>query len=179
MVRAQKTPDQTVQLSSVLEGFENCRSGRAVACSSRCLEGPEAALEAGINFIDTADVYGGGASETMLGMVLEARRHEIVLATKFGGRTSPGPNQLGQSRIHVMEALDASLKRLKTDHIDLYQLHNFDRFTPIEETLRALDNAIRIGKVRYIGLLGRSRKLLASQRDRGWQNMRPFKPIIP
>jgi aryl-alcohol dehydrogenase-like predicted oxidoreductase len=110
-----------------------------------------AAIEAGINFIDTADVYGGGASETMLGEVLGPRRKELVLATKFSGRTGPGPNQVGQSRIHVMDALDASLTRLKTDHIDLYQLHNYDRFTPVEEMLRALDDAIRVGKIRYIG----------------------------
>ena len=110
-----------------------------------------AALDAGVNFIDTADVYGGGASETMLGEVLGPRRIDIVLATKFSGRMGAGPNDVGQSRIHVVDALDASLKRLKTDHIDLYQLHNFDRFTPLEEVLGALDDAERAGKVRYIG----------------------------
>lgn len=110
-----------------------------------------AAIDAGVNFIDTADVYGGGASETMLGEVLGTRRKEVVLATKFSGRTGPGPNNVGQSRIHVLDALDASLKRLKVDHIDLYQLHNFDRFTPMEEVLGALDDAVRIGKVCYIG----------------------------
>jgi len=110
-----------------------------------------AALDAGVNFIDTADVYGGGASETMLGEVLGARRKDVVLATKFAGRTGPGANQVGQSRIHVADALHASLERLNTDHIDLYQLHNFDRFTPMEEVLGALDDAVRQGKVRYIG----------------------------
>jgi aryl-alcohol dehydrogenase-like predicted oxidoreductase len=109
------------------------------------------ALDAGVNFIDTADVYGAGASEALLGEVLGARRKQIVLATKVSGRMGPGPNQVGQSRIHVMEALEASLARLKTDHIDLYQLHNFDRFTPLEETLQSLDDAVRQGKVRYIG----------------------------
>jgi aryl-alcohol dehydrogenase-like predicted oxidoreductase len=110
-----------------------------------------AALDAGINFIDTADVYGAGASETMLGEVLGPRRKDVVLATKLSGRMGPGPNDVGQSRIHLMDALEASLTRLGTDHIDLYQLHNFDRFTPLEETLGALDDAVRQGKVRYIG----------------------------
>lgn len=109
------------------------------------------ALEAGVNFIDTADVYGGGASETMLGEVLGSRRKDVVLATKLSARMGPGPNDVGQSRIHIVEALEASLRRLKTDHVDLYQLHNFDRFTPLEEVLGALDDAVRAGKVRYIG----------------------------
>jgi aryl-alcohol dehydrogenase-like predicted oxidoreductase len=110
-----------------------------------------AAIDAGVNFVDTADVYGAGASETLLGEVLGPRRKEIVLATKLSGRTGTGPNQVGQSRLHVMDALEASLTRLQTDHIDLYQLHNFDRFTPVEETLGALDDAVRQGKIRYIG----------------------------
>lgn len=110
-----------------------------------------AAVDAGVNFVDTADVYGAGASETMLGAVLGSRRKGLVLATKFSGRMGPGPNDVGQSRIHVMDALEASLARLRTDHIDLYQLHNFDRFTPLEETLGALDDAMRQGKIRYIG----------------------------
>ena len=110
-----------------------------------------AALDAGVNFIDTADVYGGGGSETMLGEVLGVRRNDVVLATKFAGRTGPSANAVGQSRIHIVDALHASLERLNTDHIDLYQLHNFDRFTPMEEVLGALDDAVRQGKVRYIG----------------------------
>jgi len=110
-----------------------------------------AAIDAGVNFIDTADVYGGGASESMLGEVLGMHRNDIVLATKFSGRMGAGPNQVGQSRIHLIDALDASLKRLKTDRIDLYQLHNFDRFTSLEEVLGALDDAVHAGKVRYIG----------------------------
>ncbi len=109
------------------------------------------ALDAGINFIDTADVYGGGASETRLGVALQGRRHDVVVATKMSGRTGPGPNRLGQSRLHVMQALEDSLKRLRTDHIDLYQIHNYDPFTPLEDVLRTLDDAVRQGKVRYIG----------------------------
>ncbi|MBE9603975.1 aldo/keto reductase [Acetobacteraceae bacterium H6797] len=109
------------------------------------------ALEAGINFIDTADVYGRGASETVLGEILGPRRSGIVLATKLHARMGPGANAVGQSRLHVMEALEGSLRRLRTDHIDLYQLHNFDPFTPMETVLRSLDDAVRQGKVRYIG----------------------------
>ena len=110
-----------------------------------------AAIDSGINFIDTANVYGVGASESMLGYVLGARRNEIVLATKFHSRMGPGVNDVGQSRLHLMSALEDSLRRLCTDHIDLYQVHNFDLLTPIEETLRALDDAVRSGKIRYIG----------------------------
>lgn len=109
------------------------------------------ALDAGINFIDTADVYGGGGSETLLGEALKNRRHDVVLATKFSSRVGAGPNQVGQSRIHLMDALEQSLTRLQTDHIDLYQIHNFDPLTPIDLTLRALDDVVRQGKVRYIG----------------------------
>ena len=110
------------------------------------------ALDAGVNFIDTADVYGGGASEARLGDALKERRHEVVLATKLSARTGPGPNNVGQSpRLHIMEALEGSLHRLKTDHIDLYQIHNYDPLVPLDETLRALDDAVRHGKVRYIG----------------------------
>lgn len=109
------------------------------------------ALDAGINFIDTADVYGGGASEERLGEALKGRRHDVVLATKMSGRVGPGPNQIGQSRLHIMEALEGSLKRLQTDHIDLYQIHNFDPLVPLEDVMRTLDNVVRQGKVRYIG----------------------------
>jgi aryl-alcohol dehydrogenase-like predicted oxidoreductase len=110
-----------------------------------------AALNAGINFIDTADVYNGGESEAVLGEALKLRREDIVLATKASGRVGRGPNDVGQSRIHIMQALEASLKRLRTDRIDLYQVHNFDHFTPMEEMLGTLDAAVRQGKVRYIG----------------------------
>lgn len=109
------------------------------------------ALDAGINFIDTADVYADGESEQLLGQVLGARRDEVVLATKVHAPTGPGPNDAGWSRLHVMRALEASLRRLGTDHIDLYQLHNFDPLTPFEEVLAALGDAVRQGKVRYIG----------------------------
>lgn len=109
------------------------------------------ALDAGINFVDTADVYGGGQSEELLGELLGDRRQDVVLASKVSARVGTGPNDAGLSRIHIMDALEGSLRRLKTDHIDLYQIHRWDGLTPIEETLGTLDDAVRQGKVRYIG----------------------------
>jgi aryl-alcohol dehydrogenase-like predicted oxidoreductase len=108
-------------------------------------------LDAGINFIDTADVYSAGESETMVGKALQGRRQQVVLATKVRGRMGKGPNEVGLSRLHIHEAIDASLKRLGTDYIDLYQIHRYDSLTSLEDTLRALDDVVRAGKVRYIG----------------------------
>ncbi|HTY94336.1 MAG TPA: aldo/keto reductase [Steroidobacteraceae bacterium] len=115
----------------------------------------QAAIAGGINFFDTADVYSGGRSEEILGQALRnlgIPRDQFVLATKVLGRTGPGVNQLGLSRYHIMAALDASLKRLQMEHVDLYQIHGTDPLTPIEETLEALDDCVRCGKVRYIGV---------------------------
>jgi aryl-alcohol dehydrogenase-like predicted oxidoreductase len=109
------------------------------------------ALDAGVNFVDTADVYSAGQSETMVGKALEGRRHDVVLATKVRGRMGKGPNEVGLSRLYILNAVEASLRRLRTDHIDLYQIHRFDPFTRLEETLRALDDLVRAGKVRYVG----------------------------
>ncbi len=113
-----------------------------------------AALDAGVNFIDTADVYSEGESERLLGSALKSLgrpREQIVVATKVRGRTGPGPNQVGLSRGHIFDSIDASLKRLQLDHVDLYQIHGVDQTTPIEETVRALDDLVRAGKVRYVG----------------------------
>jgi aryl-alcohol dehydrogenase-like predicted oxidoreductase len=110
-----------------------------------------AALDHGINFIDTADIYGEGLSEEYLGPALEGHRHEIVLATKGRQPMGDGPNDAGASRYHLMNALDASLRRLRTDHVDLYQIHLIDESTPLAETMRTLDDMVRSGKVRYIG----------------------------
>ncbi len=110
-----------------------------------------AALDLGVNFIDTADVYTGGESERTLGVALKGRWDRVVLATKFYFPTGEGPNDRGASRYHLMNAVEASLQRLGTDHIDLYYLHRWDAETPIEETLRALDDLVRAGKLRYIG----------------------------
>ncbi len=109
------------------------------------------ALEAGVNFFDTADVYSAGRSEEILGQAIKNRRDQILLATKANFRMAPGPNGQGSSRHHLLRSCEASLRRLQTDYIDLYQLHGFDALTPQEETLRALDDLVRSGKVRYIG----------------------------
>ena len=110
-----------------------------------------ACLDAGITLFDTADVYGGSKSEVMLGEALKGKRHEIVLATKFAMPMGKAPDQRGGSRRYVMSAVEASLKRLGTDYIDLYQMHAPDADTPVEETLGVLDDLVRQGKVRYIG----------------------------
>jgi aryl-alcohol dehydrogenase-like predicted oxidoreductase len=109
------------------------------------------ALDAGINFMDTANVYSAGESESMLGKALGSKRYGVVLATKVRGRMGNEANQVGLSRLHILEAVDASLTRLGTDYIDLYQIHRFDPLTNLEDTLRALDDLVRAGKVRYIG----------------------------
>jgi aryl-alcohol dehydrogenase-like predicted oxidoreductase len=115
----------------------------------------KAALDRGINFFDTANVYSAGRSEIMLGEALRnvgIARDQFVLATKVLGATGTGVNQLGLSRYHIFHALDASLKRLQLDHVDLYQIHGLDPLTPLEETLDALNDCVRAGKVRYIGV---------------------------
>jgi aryl-alcohol dehydrogenase-like predicted oxidoreductase len=113
------------------------------------------ALDAGINFIDTADVYSEGLSEEITGRAIVnsgRKRSDVVLATKALGAVGPGPNDRGASRGHIMDAVKASLKRLGTDYIDLYQIHGFDPLTPVEETVRALDDLVRQGHVRYVGV---------------------------
>ncbi len=111
-------------------------------------------VDAGINFIDTANVYSEGLSEEMTGKALRnlgLKRDELVLATKVRGQMGKGPNQTGLSRGHILHQVEESLRRLDTDYIDLYQIHGFDPFTPLEETIRALDDIVHSGKVRYIG----------------------------
>ncbi|MGG4145275.1 aldo/keto reductase [Paenibacillus algorifonticola] len=110
-----------------------------------------AALGSGINFLDTANIYSGTASETIIGEALIGRRHEAVIATKAGLPRGKGANERGSSRYHLQLELEQSLRRLQTDYVDLYQIHTFDPETPLEETLRALDDMVRAGKVRYIG----------------------------
>ena len=115
----------------------------------------KAAIDGGINFFDTADVYSEGQSEKILGQSfknLGIARSNVVLATKVYGRVGPGRNDVGASRGHIMDAVEASLRRLQTDYIDLYQIHGNDSITPVEETLSALDALVRQGKVRYIGV---------------------------
>jgi 1-deoxyxylulose-5-phosphate synthase len=133
-----------------------------------------AALDAGVNFFDTADVYSGGMSEEITGRWLGemASRDDIVLATKVNGPMGPGPNRRGLSRKHILEACDNSLRRLKSDYIDLYQIHRWDFSTPIEETLDALDFLVRAGKVRYLGASSMAAwqfsKALYSAKEHGW-----------
>jgi aryl-alcohol dehydrogenase-like predicted oxidoreductase len=112
-----------------------------------------AAVEAGINFFDTANVYSDGSSEEITGRALKeyTRRDEVVLATKVNGRMSPGPNGHGLSRKAILTAIDASLTRLGTDYVDLYQIHRFDPAVPVEETMEALHDVVRAGKARYLG----------------------------
>jgi aryl-alcohol dehydrogenase-like predicted oxidoreductase len=109
------------------------------------------AIDVGVNLIDTADIYSAGASEEVVGRVLEGRRDAVLIATKARFGMGPGPNDAGLSRHHLIEAAEASLRRLRTDHIDLYQVHEWDGHTPLEETLAALDHLVQSGKVRYIG----------------------------
>jgi len=126
--------------------------GKLSAVEAEALIGT--ALDAGINFIDTADVYSEGESEKYVGAALASLgrpRDQILVATKVRGRTGPGPNQAGLSRSHILASVDESLRRLKLDFIDLYQIHGYDRITPIEETMNALNDVVRSGKVRYIG----------------------------
>jgi aryl-alcohol dehydrogenase-like predicted oxidoreductase len=126
--------------------------GQLGAKESQALVGT--ALDAGVNFIDTANVYGDGESERLLGAALKALarpREQVVIATKVRGRVGPGVNQVGLSRAHILANIDASLARLGLDHVDLYQIHGFDPVTPIEETVRALDDVVRSGKARYVG----------------------------
>jgi aryl-alcohol dehydrogenase-like predicted oxidoreductase len=115
----------------------------------------KAAFDAGINFIDTANVYSEGESESIVGKALTnlgLPREDLVVATKVRVRMGPGPNRVGLTRVHIMNEADASLRRLALDHIDLYQIHGVDQVTPLEETLRALEDLTRSGKVRHIGL---------------------------
>ncbi|MGZ4495775.1 MAG: aldo/keto reductase, partial [Nocardioides sp.] len=113
----------------------------------------KAALEAGVNVFDTANVYSAGSSEEYTGRALKdfAKREEVVLATKVHGRMRPGPNGAGLSRKAIMAEIDASLTRLGTDYVDLYQIHRWDPHTPIEETMEALHDVVKAGKARYLG----------------------------
>src|ERR1051326_442465 len=132
------------------------------------------ALEAGINFFDTADVYSVGASEEITGTWLNemADRDDIVVATKVHGVMGPGPNRRGLSRKHIIEGCEKSLKRLRMDYVDLYQIHRWDPNTPLEETLEALDSLVRAGKVRYLGASSMAAwqlsKALYAAKERGW-----------
>jgi aryl-alcohol dehydrogenase-like predicted oxidoreductase len=131
----------TMTFGNATWGCDEPTSARLVA---RC-------LDAGGNFIDTADVYSTGVSEEITGRAIRNKRSQVILATKVAGPMGTTPNDLGLSRKHVLDAVDASLRRLGTDYLDLYQVHAYDPTTPLDETLRALDDCVRSGKVRYLG----------------------------
>jgi aryl-alcohol dehydrogenase-like predicted oxidoreductase len=128
-------------------------------------------LDAGAAMFDSSDVYSGGQAEEILGQALKGRRHQALISTKGTFRSGPAPNQVGSSRYHLINAVEASLRRLGTDYIDLYHMHGFDALTPVEETLDTLDGLVRAGKVRYIGCSNFSgwhlMKSLATSNERG------------
>ncbi|TKC99471.1 aldo/keto reductase [Polyangium fumosum] len=129
-------------------------------------------LDAGLTMFDTADIYSGGAAEEILGRALQGRRDRVLISTKGTFRAGPGPNDVGSSRSHLLRAVDTSLTRLRTDYIDLYQLHGFDAVTPIEEVLSTLDTLVKAGKIRYVGCSNFSgwhlMKSLAVSDRHGW-----------
>jgi aryl-alcohol dehydrogenase-like predicted oxidoreductase len=129
-------------------------------------------LEAGLNMFDSADVYSGGLAESILGAAIKNRRDKVLISTKATFRFDDGPNNVGSSRFHLINTVDAALKRLGTDYIDLFQLHGFDARTPIEETLSTLDDMVRAGKIRYLGVSNFSgwhlMKSLATADRHGW-----------
>ncbi|WP_437666038.1 aldo/keto reductase [Sorangium sp. So ce1182] len=108
-------------------------------------------LEAGMNMFDSADIYSDGLAEEILGQAIKGRRDQVIISTKATFRSGAGPNDVGSSRYHLVRSVEASLRRLQTDHIDLFQLHGFDALTPLEETLGTLDDLVRAGKIRYLG----------------------------
>ena len=142
------------------------------------------AIEAGITFFDTADIYSVGESERVTGAALKeyAKREEVVIATKVHGVMGPGPNDRGLSRKHILAAIDASLERLGTDHVDLYQIHRFDPETPIEETMEALNDVVRAGKARYVGASSmyawQFMKMLSVARANGWTSFVSMQPQL-
>lgn len=129
-------------------------------------------LDAGLNMFDSADVYSGGLAESILGAAIKNRRDKVLISTKATFRFDDGPNNVGSSRFHLINTVDAALKRLGTDYIDLFQLHGFDARTPIEETLSTLDDMVRAGKIRYLGVSNFSgwhlMKSLAASDRHGW-----------
>ena len=132
----------------------------------------DVALDAGVTLFDTADSYSGGLAEEILGKAIAGRRDKLLISTKASFRTGPGPDDIGSSRRHLIPACEASLRRLGTDYIDLWSMHGFDSFTPIDETLRAIDELVRAGKVRYVGCSNFSgwhlMKSLALSDRHGW-----------
>lgn len=163
---------------SVMGLGTNALGGRAAEDVSR--EIVLTAIDRGVTLIDTANIYTSGQSESILGRVLEGRRHEVVLATKAGMAAGEGPYRRGASRRHLLAEVEASLRRLCTDYIDLFQVHAFDPATPLEETLRTLEDLVRSGKVRYVGASNyrawQLMKALAVSERRGWERYASVQP---
>ena len=134
------------------------------------------AIDTGINFFNSADVYAGGESERILGKAIGTKRKEVVIATKVGNRMGPALVETGLSRRHILEAVNGSLTRLGTDYIDVYLVHKVDAITPVEETIEALEDVVRQGKVRYVGFSNwpawMAAKAVGIQRSRGWSQFR-------
>ena len=129
---------------AVFQGFGSSDAAEATRLVDIC-------LDAGLTLFDSADAYSAGMAEEILGQAIKGRRDKVLISTKSAFRTGPGANDVGSSRSHLIQSVEGSLKRLGTDHIDLYQLHAFDAMTPVEEVLGTLDNLVRAGKIRYIG----------------------------
>ncbi|HKJ61986.1 MAG TPA: aldo/keto reductase, partial [Hyphomicrobiales bacterium] len=140
----------------------------------------DAAFDAGVNFFDTADAYSKGASEEMLGRALKGRRTQAVIATKYFNPMGSGPNNSGASRLHTMQAVEDSLRRLQTDYIDIYYLHHADAETPLDETLRAIDDLVRQGKIRYVACSNfeawRLMEAIWISDSKGWERFICYQP---
>ena len=152
-----------------VDNFFNAFGGTDAAAATRLVD---ICLEAGLTMFDSADGYGGGASETILGEAIKGRRDKVLISTKATFGSGPGPNDVGSSRFHLLRAVETSLRRLGTDYIDLFQLHGFDAMTPVEETIRTLDDLVQAGKIRYTGCSNFSgwhlMKSLATSERYGW-----------
>jgi aryl-alcohol dehydrogenase-like predicted oxidoreductase len=140
-----------LSLGTATFGGEGAFKGFGVSDVAEATRLVDICLDAGLTMFDSADAYSAGKAEEILGHAIKGRRDRAILSTKSAFRVGPGPNDIGSSRFHLIRAVEASLRRLGTDYIDLYQLHAFDRTTPVEETLGTLDDLVRAGKIRYIG----------------------------
>jgi aryl-alcohol dehydrogenase-like predicted oxidoreductase len=140
-----------LSLGTATFGGEGAFKGFGESDAAEATRLVDLSLDAGLTMFDSADAYSSGKAESILGQAIKGRRDRVIISTKSAFRVGPGPNDVGSSRHHLIRAVEGSLKRLGTDYIDLYQLHAFDRTTPVEETLSALDDLVRAGKIRYIG----------------------------
>jgi aryl-alcohol dehydrogenase-like predicted oxidoreductase len=152
-----------------VDNFFNAFGGTDVAAATRLVD---ICLDAGLTMFDSADGYTGGVAEEILGQAIKGRRDRVLISTKATFGTGPGPNDVGSSRFHLLRAIETSLHRLGTDYIDLFQLHAFDAMTPVEETIRTLDDLVQAGKIRYTGCSNFSgwhlMKSLAISERYGW-----------